>query len=127
MNSSLSNDNSIGGMAGSMAGKLPYNHLVFKGEDPRSNLVGICFQVLCVLLDFQSGNAKDTVVGTGENQTSSPTARTNEFRYFLVKLVSHIIPQMWWIISHFDRSIGLKTSNLSLMVLLASWSSKWQR
>jgi hypothetical protein len=88
MNSSSSNDSTIGGMAGSMAGKLPYNHLMFKGEDSRSNLVGICLQVLCVLLDFQSGNAKDIVTETGENQMSLPTARTNAFRYFLVKLVS---------------------------------------
>ena len=72
----------------SMAGKLPYNHLVFKGEDPRVNLVAICFEVLGVLLDFQSGSARDVVVGTNEQQTSAPTARTNEFRYFLMKLVS---------------------------------------
>ncbi|KAJ3908417.1 high-temperature-induced dauer-formation protein-domain-containing protein [Lentinula edodes] len=70
----------------SMAGKLPYNHLVFKGEDPRVNLVAICFEVLGVLLDFQSGSARDVVVGTNEQQTSAPTARTNEFRYFLMKL-----------------------------------------
>ncbi|KAJ3867565.1 high-temperature-induced dauer-formation protein-domain-containing protein [Lentinula novae-zelandiae] len=70
----------------SMAGKLPYNHLVFKGEDPRVNLVAICFEVLVVLLDFQSGSARDVVVGTNEQQMSAPTARTNEFRYFLMKL-----------------------------------------
>ncbi|KAJ7285605.1 high-temperature-induced dauer-formation protein-domain-containing protein [Mycena rebaudengoi] len=71
---------------GSMAGKLPYNHLVFKGEDPRSNLVGICLQVLCVLLDFQSGPARDKPVENDENHPSAPTARTNAFRYFLMKL-----------------------------------------
>ncbi|KAE9406466.1 hypothetical protein BT96DRAFT_987607 [Gymnopus androsaceus JB14] len=70
----------------SMAGKLPYNHLVFKGEDPRANLVAICFEVLVVLLDFQSGSARDVVVGANEQQTSAPTARTNAFRYFLMKL-----------------------------------------
>ncbi|KAG6909456.1 hypothetical protein DXG01_000441 [Tephrocybe rancida] len=83
MNSSTSHDTSIGGMAGSVAGKLPYNHLVFKGGDPRSTLVSTCFQVLCVLLDFQSGKARDTMVGTGD---PAPTARTNTFRYFLMKL-----------------------------------------
>ncbi|KAG6829848.1 hypothetical protein H0H92_003291 [Tricholoma furcatifolium] len=83
MNSSRSHDTSIGGMAGSVAGKLPYNHLVFKGGDPRSALVSTSFQVLCVLLDFQSGNARDTTAGTGD---SAPTARTNAFRYFLMKL-----------------------------------------
>lgn len=82
MNSSTAQDMSLG----AMAGKLPYNHLVFKGEDPRVNLVGICFQVLCVLLDFQSGTARDIVTGSGETQTSAPTARTNAFRYFLMKL-----------------------------------------
>lgn len=70
-----------------MAGKLPYNHLVFKGEDPRSNLVGISLQILCVLLDFQSGSARDTIMGSGEAQTTTPTAKTNAFRYFLMKLV----------------------------------------
>ncbi|KAJ3767498.1 high-temperature-induced dauer-formation protein-domain-containing protein [Lentinula raphanica] len=70
----------------SMAGKLPYNHLVFKGEDPRVNLVAICFELLVVLLDFQSGSARDVVVGTNEQQTSAPTTRTNAFRYFLMKL-----------------------------------------
>ncbi|GLB35297.1 putative dyggve-Melchior-Clausen syndrome protein [Lyophyllum shimeji] len=86
MNSSNSHDMSIGGMAGSVAGKLPYNHLVFKGEDPRSTLVSTCLQVLSALLDFQSGNARDVSTGTGDAQTSAPTARTNAFRYFLMKL-----------------------------------------
>jgi len=81
MNSSLSTATGIG----SMAGKLPYNHLVFKGEDPRSTLVSICFQILCVVLDFQSGTAKDTVLSGAD--ASAPTAHTNAFRYFLAKLV----------------------------------------
>ncbi|TFK42932.1 high-temperature-induced dauer-formation protein-domain-containing protein [Crucibulum laeve] len=82
MNSSTSSDTSLGGMAG----KLPYNHLVFKGEDPRANLVSICFQVLCVLLDFQSGTARDNITEKGDGQIISPTARTNSFRYFVMKL-----------------------------------------
>lgn len=83
MNSSqLYTANSIGGVAG----RLPYNHLVFKGEDPRASLVGNCFQVLCALLDFQSGSARDVPTGTGENQFQAPTPRTNAFRYFLAKL-----------------------------------------
>ncbi|KAJ7905266.1 high-temperature-induced dauer-formation protein-domain-containing protein [Mycena olivaceomarginata] len=70
-----------------LAGKvLPYNHLVFKGEDPRSNLVGICLQVLSVLLDFQSGSARDNLTPNDEANPSVPTARTNAFRYFLMKL-----------------------------------------
>ncbi|KAG6861725.1 hypothetical protein C0995_012729 [Termitomyces sp. Mi166 len=82
MNSSISHDTTLGGMAGSVAGKIPYNHLVFKGGDPKSTLVSTCFQVLCVLLDFQSGNARD-ITTSGE---PVPTARTNAFRYFLMKL-----------------------------------------
>lgn len=72
---------------GGVAGRLPYNHLVFKGEDPRAILVGHCFQVLCALLDFQSGSARD-VTGSGDNLACAPTPRTNAFRYFLAKLVS---------------------------------------
>ena len=72
-----------------MAGKVPYNHLVFKGEDARTALVGICLQVLCVLLDFQSGPARDASAGVGETMTSAPTSKTNAFRYFLAKLASH--------------------------------------
>ncbi|KAI0637201.1 high-temperature-induced dauer-formation protein-domain-containing protein [Trametes polyzona] len=68
---------------GTVAGRLPYNHLLMKGEDPRASLVSMCFQVLCVLLDFQSGSARDVV---GEGQTSGPTAKTNAFRYFIAKL-----------------------------------------
>ncbi|KAG6849590.1 hypothetical protein H0H93_007175 [Arthromyces matolae] len=83
MNSSTSHDTSISGMAGSVAGKIPYNHLVFKGGDPKSTLVSTCFQVLCVLLDFQSGTARDTMTSPGE---VVPTTRTNAFRYFLMKL-----------------------------------------
>lgn len=85
----------------SMAGKLPYNHLVFKGEDPRANLVAICFEVLVVLLDFQSGSARDVVVGANEQQTSAPTARTNAFRYFLMKLVSIPVQAKPGLASHF--------------------------
>ncbi|KAF8921510.1 high-temperature-induced dauer-formation protein-domain-containing protein [Mucidula mucida] len=74
MNSHMQVNSSLGGMAG----RLPYNHLVFKGEDTRSNLIGMSLQVLIAALDFQSGSAKDN----GEQ----PTAKTNSFRYFLMKL-----------------------------------------
>ena len=69
---------------GTIAGKLPYNHLVFKGEDPRMNLVTISMQLLCVLLDFQSGDARDQMI---DGQNFSPSAKTNTFRYFIMKLV----------------------------------------
>jgi hypothetical protein len=84
MNSTTVNDKSFG----SMAGKLPYNHLVFKGEDSRSTLVGLCLQNLCVMLDFQSGSAKDKVV-EGSDGLSLPSSRTNAFRYFIMKLASN--------------------------------------
>jgi len=119
MNSSSSSDGSLGGIAGSMAGKLPYNHLVFKGDDPRSILVGICLQLLCVLLDFQSGHAKDAVIGPGVNQGSSPTVRTNAFRYFLAKLVSTTCIRQASGISvrlTFDLSIEYRTSSSLLGV-----------
>ncbi|KAF8212473.1 high-temperature-induced dauer-formation protein-domain-containing protein [Mycena galopus ATCC 62051] len=80
MNSPLAIPTNLAGMAGKV---LPYNHLVFKGEDPRSNLVGICLQVLGALLDFQSGPARDKPT---TNDEAAPTARTNAFRYFLMKL-----------------------------------------
>ncbi|KAH9946300.1 high-temperature-induced dauer-formation protein-domain-containing protein [Epithele typhae] len=66
------------GAVGAVAGRLPYNHLLLKGEDPRTSLISLCFQVLCVLLDFQSGPARDDAGG--------PTAKTNAFRYFIAKL-----------------------------------------
>ncbi|TFK55288.1 hypothetical protein OE88DRAFT_1675005 [Heliocybe sulcata] len=82
MNSQNAASNSIGGMTT----RLPYNHLVFKGEDPRTTLVSTCFQLLCVLLDFQSGSTRDADVGSGDTQSSAPTSKTNAFRYFLAKL-----------------------------------------
>jgi len=88
MNSATNSETGIG----SMAGKLPYNHLVFKGEDSRTNLVGMCLQILCVLLDFQSGSARDVTTGSGDAQVVSPTAKTNTFRYFLMKLVRLTTP-----------------------------------
>lgn len=72
-------------LIGGVTGKLPYNHLMFKGEDPKATLVGMCLQVLCVLLDFQSGSARD--VASTDGESSTPTARTNAFRYFIMKLV----------------------------------------
>jgi hypothetical protein len=109
---------------GAMAGKLPYNHLVFKGEDPRAKLVGMCFQVLSVLLDFQSGTAKDRTEGPPENQTSTPTPKTNSFRYFLMKLVGYFRGVIgirfadWWF------STGHKTLNLYSMDCVGSCCSK---
>ncbi|PPR04968.1 hypothetical protein CVT24_010426 [Panaeolus cyanescens] len=67
---------------GTLAGKLPYNHLVFKGEDPRTTLITTCVQVLDVLLDFQSGSARDPA----NDGQSAPTAKSNAFRYFIMKL-----------------------------------------
>lgn len=88
MNTAM-NATSSHNLIGGVAGKLPYNHLVFKGEDTKANLVGMCLQVLCVLLDFQSGSARD--ISSGDNESSSPTAKTNTFRYFIAKLVGKFL------------------------------------
>lgn len=82
MNASQSSSTTV---IGGVAGRLPYNHLVFKGEDSRANLVSVCFQVLCVVLDFQSGSARD--VPTGDPQANAPALKTNAFRHFLAKVV----------------------------------------
>jgi len=86
MNSSTTETITIG----NIAGKLPYNHLVFKGEDPRITLITTCLQVLCVVLDFQSGAARDSNV----DGQAVPSAKTNAFRYFVVKLVSCVLSEM---------------------------------
>ena len=92
MSSAAVNDKSFG----SMAGKLPYNHLVFKGEDSRSTLVGLCLQNLCVLLDFQSGSARDREVD-GSDGLPLPSFRTNAFRYFIMKLASNWSLEIPWL------------------------------
>ncbi|KAI0003245.1 high-temperature-induced dauer-formation protein-domain-containing protein [Russula compacta] len=69
---------------GGVAGRLPYNHLVFKGEDSRASLISVCFQVLCTVLDFQSGSARDAP--TADPQAYAPALKTNAFRYFLAKV-----------------------------------------
>ncbi|KAH7889801.1 high-temperature-induced dauer-formation protein-domain-containing protein [Phlebopus sp. FC_14] len=86
LNTAMNSSTVTGTTIASVAGKVPYNHLVFKGEDPRAALVGMCLQVLCALLDFQSGPAKDTTSASGDSSSSAPTAQTNAFRYFLAKL-----------------------------------------
>jgi hypothetical protein len=78
---------------GGVAGRLPYNHLVFKGEDPRANLVSVCFQVLCTVLDFQGGSARD--FPTGDPLVSAPALKTNAFRYFLAKVVRSVLRRVW--------------------------------
>jgi len=63
--------------------------LCSKGEDPRANLVSVCFQVLCVVLDFQSGSARD--VPTSDPLVSAPALKTNAFRHFLAKVVRRVL------------------------------------
>ena len=84
MNSALGNNNHL---ISGVAGKLPYNHLVFKGEDVRLTLISETLQVICSLLDFQSGGARDISLDPLDPLSSAPTAKTNAFRYFLSKLV----------------------------------------
>lgn len=49
-------------------GQLPYTQ-VLRGEDSRDGLISMAAQVLVVLLDYQSGSAKDIVSATS---SSSP-------------------------------------------------------
>ena len=109
MNSATVNDKSFG----SMAGKLPYNHLVFKGEDPRSTLVGLCLQNLCVLLDFQSGSARDKVVDDIDG-LALPSSRTNAFRYFIMKLASNWSSEIVWL--QFMMSITASCPRLRIRI-----------
>jgi hypothetical protein len=74
-----------------MKDRLPYNHFVFKGQDTRNILSALCLQILCAVLDFQSGTARDKLLSTGE---SAPTSRTNAFRHFVAKLVSKLASQV---------------------------------
>ncbi|KAI0033263.1 high-temperature-induced dauer-formation protein-domain-containing protein [Vararia minispora EC-137] len=86
LNTAMNSPNAPNNVIGNVAGRLPYNHLVFKGEDPRANLVSMCFQVLCALLDFQSGTARDALVSSGDSPIYAPTLKTNAFRHFTAKL-----------------------------------------
>ncbi|KAI5124045.1 hypothetical protein M0805_003874 [Coniferiporia weirii] len=84
MNSSQPSSSASG--IGSVAAALPYNHLVFKGEDVKLTLVGEALQVLCALLDFRSGVAGDVLGSPTDSLSETPTVKTNAFRYFLAKL-----------------------------------------
>jgi hypothetical protein len=66
---------------------IPYNHLVWKGEDVRASLVGLSLQTLCALLDYQSEGARDRE-SISEQGDAAPTSKTNIFRYSIAKLVS---------------------------------------
>lgn len=118
------NSPSAGTSITNMAGKLPYNHLVFKGEDPRSTLVSACFQVMLVLLDFQSGPARDAASGPADCQTFAPTTQTNSFRYFLMKLVCSQRNSIASI--HALSSTDHKTLHLLLKASWASCNSRWK-
>ena len=89
LNTAMNSSRPVGNNLIGVAGKLPYNHLVFKGEDTKANFVSMCFGMLCTLLDFQSGSARDTTSQDGES--SQPSAKTNAFRYFIAKLVRFLI------------------------------------
>ncbi|KAF8162962.1 high-temperature-induced dauer-formation protein-domain-containing protein [Crassisporium funariophilum] len=101
---------------GTIAGKLPYNHLVFKGEDPRTNLITTSLQILCVLLDFQSGDAKDHVI---DGLTTAPTTKTNAFRYFIMKL--HRTQDFDYL---FDGMIGIMEQQIATLKNLLPGAKK---
>lgn len=92
LNTALSPAQSAEMSVQNMAGKLPYNYLMLKGEDLRISLISTCFQVLVVLTDFQSGSCRDVVLSQGDFPVTAPTAQTNAFRYFLARIVSLIFP-----------------------------------
>jgi hypothetical protein len=87
LNTAFGGPSSQVNIIGEMAGKLPYNHLVFKGEDSRDTLISTTLQVLCVVIDFQSGRSRDRTCDGARIQEPSPTPDTNAFRYFIAKLV----------------------------------------
>ena len=76
---------------------MPYNHLVTRAMD--ANVVAeSAISVLCVLLDYQSGEARDRVVGGAnvmaeavEEAERLPTSKSNAFRYALAKLACAFI------------------------------------
>ncbi|VDB97691.1 unnamed protein product [Peniophora sp. CBMAI 1063] len=86
LNTAMNSVQSTTTVIGNVAGRIPYNHLVFKGEDPRANLVGMCYQVLLALLDFQSGTARDNLIVPDEVPVYAPSLKTNAFRHFVAKL-----------------------------------------
>lgn len=106
-----------------MKEKLPYNHLVFKAQDPKNHLVSLCLQVLCAVLDFQSGTARDKT--TSATDTPMPTARTNAFRHFIAKLVCHH-PVGTYLSVHTIISIASKISTFFLMVSMAYWKPMYR-
>lgn len=81
---------SAGGAIGSVASSLPYNHLVFKGEDVKELLVSYSMQTICALLDFKSGSAREGYGNAEDLSGSTTNLKTNAFRYFLAKLVGTI-------------------------------------
>ena len=76
---------------GSVVEKVPYNHLIMarKGEEGRTGLVGLCLDVLCVLLEYQANDPQlgETARVDGLSASSSAVLQSNSFRYFLAKLV----------------------------------------
>ncbi|KAH7345069.1 high-temperature-induced dauer-formation protein-domain-containing protein [Rhizoctonia solani] len=67
---------------------MPYNHLVTRAMDADA-VPELSISVLCVLLDYQSGDARDRVAGGGEVTEDSewtPTSKSNAFRYSVAKL-----------------------------------------
>jgi hypothetical protein len=74
---------------------MPYNHLVTRAMDADA-VPESAISVLCVLLDYQCGDARDRIVaGSGETEMGedveyAPTSKSNAFRYSIAKLVSTI-------------------------------------
>ncbi|KAG8742998.1 hypothetical protein FRC10_000568 [Ceratobasidium sp. 414] len=76
---------------------MPYNHLVTRAMDADA-VSESAISILCVLLDYQSADARDRVTSTptgaetGEDVESAPTSKSNSFRYSLAKLERDFVP-----------------------------------
>ncbi|KAF8328817.1 high-temperature-induced dauer-formation protein-domain-containing protein [Cantharellus anzutake] len=86
LNTSMNGEASAGWTG--MVDKMPYNHLIMakKADEGRAGLVGLCLDVLCVLLDYQVGDAADSGGANAPGERGTPTTQSNAFRYFLAKL-----------------------------------------
>ncbi|KAJ1311517.1 hypothetical protein OPQ81_010003 [Rhizoctonia solani] len=88
---------------------MPYNHLVTRAMDADA-VPELAISVLCILLDYQSGEARDRVAGGGEATEDSewtPTSKSNAFRYSVAKL--HRASDFEFI---FDGILGILEQNM---------------
>lgn len=107
---------------------MPYNHLVTRAMDADA-MPESAISALCILLDYQSGEARDRVIGganagveVGEEAERLPTSKSNAFRYSLAKLVRLFISLKRKKSHRLRFSTALAILSLSSMVFLRYWS-----